>query len=400
MALGLGMHREVMHVKQSAIQAERRRRLFWTLFCFDSGLSITTGRPTTSIDAFVDVHMPRNIDESVSPRDTSSDFCANVIQILTDYQLLGPDDALPEEVNYPTTSSAIIAQTKLAIIANEMHTTFWSVKTSRVEANHDLALTTEVRLFHWRNSLPRYFTSSDVPEWFLGPRAIVLWKEQNLRILLWRSSQRRHLTETGKSVARLKCYATAIETINDVAVFCTEHTESLHMGLNWYATYFLFQALLVLVVGRVELSSAPLPSQSTPPGDEASCSEAVDQGRRCLQLLDKPNSTARRCIEILDRLQSFSASSGQTLAGEDATSDHLDVLDEQQTRAFAANVASDAAITPDALAMQSTMCADPSLQMLLTDCRMDDMFRSVDGFPGTLDQDAFNYMGGWSFDFD
>lgn len=66
MALALGMHREMAHRRQNTVLAERRRRVFWTLFCFDSGLSITTGRPTTIIDAFMDVRMPRNIDDSVS----------------------------------------------------------------------------------------------------------------------------------------------------------------------------------------------------------------------------------------------------------------------------------------------------------------------------------------------
>lgn len=66
MALALGMHREIAHQRQDTVLAERRRRVFWTLFCFDSGLSVTTGRPTTIIDSFMDVRMPRNIDDSVS----------------------------------------------------------------------------------------------------------------------------------------------------------------------------------------------------------------------------------------------------------------------------------------------------------------------------------------------
>lgn len=65
MALGLGMHREITSNNRQTMALERRRQVFWTLFCFDSGLSITTGRPATIIDAFVDVQLPRNIDDSV-----------------------------------------------------------------------------------------------------------------------------------------------------------------------------------------------------------------------------------------------------------------------------------------------------------------------------------------------
>ncbi len=65
MALALGMHREMTPQGRDTVLAETRRRVFWTLFCFDSGLSITTGRPTTIIDSFMDVRMPRNVDDSV-----------------------------------------------------------------------------------------------------------------------------------------------------------------------------------------------------------------------------------------------------------------------------------------------------------------------------------------------
>ena len=66
MAVGLGMHREISPGSRDTLALERRRQVFWTLSCFDSGLSITTGRPATIIDAFVDVRLPRNIDDSVS----------------------------------------------------------------------------------------------------------------------------------------------------------------------------------------------------------------------------------------------------------------------------------------------------------------------------------------------
>lgn len=66
MALGLGLHREVpSRIQTDNLARERRRQVFWTLYCFDSGFSITTGRPTTISDAFIDARFPRNIDDSV-----------------------------------------------------------------------------------------------------------------------------------------------------------------------------------------------------------------------------------------------------------------------------------------------------------------------------------------------
>jgi len=35
------------------------------LYMVDSGFSITMGRPTTASDAFIDVHLPQNIEDSV-----------------------------------------------------------------------------------------------------------------------------------------------------------------------------------------------------------------------------------------------------------------------------------------------------------------------------------------------
>ncbi|KAK2590407.1 hypothetical protein QQS21_011912 [Conoideocrella luteorostrata] len=387
MALGLGMHREMTDPRQDTLRAERRRLLFWILFCFDSGLSITTGRPMANIDSFIDVKLPRNIDDSS----------------------LDLGESIPEEINSPTQRSAMIAQTHLAGIANEIYTAFWSAKTPQVETNHDIALTMEVKLFSWRNSLPRYFTASNVPDWFLGPRAIVLWKEQNLRILLWRSSQRRQSVATGKSVAKLKCHATAVETIKDISIFCEEHENLLHMGLNWYATYFLFQAVLVLEVNRVENPGPMQPSQEHAHGPTygsvTSEAEILSQGRKCLQMLKKPNSAAGRCIETLDRISSpttSSAASGKRMTPPPSdrrhNRSHLQPGDDSSDLQDAGSSSGPVdTITPDSLAMDWTTFADPSLQMLLDDRQMDEAFRGLEGFPGTLDQDSFNYMGGYTF---
>lgn len=67
MALGLGLHREfpAQAAGEDTLAKERRRQVWWVLYCFESGFSITTGRPTTTSDAFADVRMPRNIDDSV-----------------------------------------------------------------------------------------------------------------------------------------------------------------------------------------------------------------------------------------------------------------------------------------------------------------------------------------------
>lgn len=63
-ALCLGLHRELPDAK-TTIDYEKRRRLFWILYCFESGFNITTGRPPTLSNGFIDVKLPSNLLDSV-----------------------------------------------------------------------------------------------------------------------------------------------------------------------------------------------------------------------------------------------------------------------------------------------------------------------------------------------
>jgi transcriptional regulatory protein GAL4 len=65
MALGLGMHRESPKL-QDNVGLERRRQLFWVLYCFDSGFNITTGRPPYAQEGIIDTALPSNIDDKVA----------------------------------------------------------------------------------------------------------------------------------------------------------------------------------------------------------------------------------------------------------------------------------------------------------------------------------------------
>lgn len=64
-AVGIGLHREKSS-SDDTIMFERYRQLFWTVYCFDSGFNITTGRPIAAMEGFIDQSLPRNIDDRVS----------------------------------------------------------------------------------------------------------------------------------------------------------------------------------------------------------------------------------------------------------------------------------------------------------------------------------------------
>lgn len=65
MALGLGLHREPPADTPDSLFNERRRVVWWIVYCFDSGFSLTTGRPVMASDGFIETRLPRNIDDSV-----------------------------------------------------------------------------------------------------------------------------------------------------------------------------------------------------------------------------------------------------------------------------------------------------------------------------------------------
>lgn len=220
-------------------------------------------------------------------------------------------------------------------------------------------------------------------------------------MMLW-TSKRRHSTEAGKSVADLKCYAAAVETIQDVSVFCKENVRVFQTGLIWYMTYYLFQAIMVLEVGQVENSKASQPDMTSISNDGASWwIKAIEQGRSCLQLLSRPSSAASRCLETLDRIHSLLllAPNLEHPSALELPRDLHALQQEPSTSVPRIDHGISAVVSSSAFDSSWSMSADPSLHMLLNDRQMDEVFRGVEGFPGTLDQDSFDYLVGCSFDF-
>jgi transcriptional regulatory protein GAL4 len=382
MAIGLGLYREVPSRTQNDIVAhERRRQVFWTLYCFDSGFSITTGRPTTISDIFIDAHLPRNID------DRQCTVTSNV----------------PNEVDYPTTYSAIIAQAKVAIIANEIHNGLMSKRILPAEIDPSFAAKIETKLEDWRNSLPGYFLSEIIPDWFRGPRSILFWKEQNLRILLWQAIERNPIIWPGKEESRLRCGTVAIECVNSVTSFCHSHSALIHPGISWYATYFLFQATLVLL--HYELQDAKQ-SQLSPvsPHENNPRLQALSQARECLEYLGGNNKSAIRCLAVLDRISKAVSSPIfiQSPANPQSGAQQLSMESSYHAEGW---TTSDTNLqdgpSPETAAIFGNHwlnTADPSLNMFLGDGAMQPLFHDFDGFPATMEQNSFDYVNYNTYD--
>lgn len=67
MALSLGLHKEFPQWKISLLAREMRRRVWWGVYIFDSGASITFGRPVLLPEnSVMDANQVLNIYEEVA----------------------------------------------------------------------------------------------------------------------------------------------------------------------------------------------------------------------------------------------------------------------------------------------------------------------------------------------
>ncbi|PWY87231.1 hypothetical protein BO94DRAFT_585784 [Aspergillus sclerotioniger CBS 115572] len=277
MALGLGLYRELPPGKSELLFHERRRALWWIVYCFDSAFSLTIGRSVMGSN-FIETRLPRNIDDSTCILSSN----------------------LPPPTDHPTGYSAIIAQAQLASIGNSIYTTVISAPQGAV---FDIKTTRSLdhQLEAWCLSLPLYFTAHDIPEWFRGPRAIVFWKEQNLRMMLWWGARRLTCSLPAEiEDARDMCNYVAIETIQDITTFCLEYPECLHPGLGWYATYFLFQASVVLSFYSIHSNNLP---NGLGMVDRELWMISLSRARECLTSLSRSVASAKRYLRVLDQIR-------------------------------------------------------------------------------------------------
>ncbi|RYC64486.1 hypothetical protein CHU98_g1713 [Xylaria longipes] len=318
LALGLGLHREVSN-EVNTIENERRRSLFWVMYCFDNGFNITTGRPPTLSDGFIDTQLPRNIND------------------------------------------------KLAQIADRIYQEFLLAKTAGTKVEYRVAELMERRLSDWHRNLPTYFTSQDVPSWFQGPRAIVFWKEQNLRIILWRGSREYSFLPNRQS-AEMKCLEVAMQSIHDITTFCAAYEAAIHRGVAWYAIYFLFQAALVL-----EASYLQSLKQKRYEEDGAFREHSLSQTRSCLNRLAQTSSSAKRCMEVLDsihaRLRSQVANASEMVGAED-DSGHVEPSQPPPPLPCFVGGESDYTIFGNSLSFGDD-AMDPTLRMLINPTSLD-----------------------------
>lgn len=283
MAIGFGLHKEIgigndpsypniSNVKAIQI-VETRRRLWWGLFFFDVGLSITFGRPLhlPKLQS-IEIKYPLNMNESEIDLETT---------YITGELVKG----------YPTVYSGLISEAKLSRISCEIHdyvtsASLFDSKNHTPMSNYLgllnlITLNSKLLVDGFISKLPLYFNqdssianstlhticpkdwfcigtdgSMKIPAWFQLTRRRINWRYKNLQIVMFRSCilnshTQKDEKENGAYVELLKegreiCANAAKDTINSVMEFvdtCEIDTLS-----SWYACYFLFQASLIPVL--------------------------------------------------------------------------------------------------------------------------------------------------------
>lgn len=229
MAQGIGLHREFSDTAISAFTMEIRRRVWWTLFIFDSGARLTFGRPTMLLGG-INIQLPRNLEDT---------------DLAVDLELL------PQSRDTPTVTSSLIWQSKLAKISNLankmlLETRFLD-RMAILELDH--------KIISWRENLPSYMQAEfNDPnfEMFDVPRMVLLWRSMHLRIVIHRpfildivgSRQTLRLSDANEPQSR--CVHAAQDCILSIIDFWSTTTS--HPGaLVWYACYWLVAAVFVLV---------------------------------------------------------------------------------------------------------------------------------------------------------
>lgn len=163
MAMGLGLHKEFHDWDISPLNMEIRRRVWWCMCVFNIGAAITFGRPLAWPNRNVEISLPLNVN---------------------DRALTNLSRSLPDEVDYVTTFSALIMQSKFHMLTNDIYTRVISMP---FPSATELIRLDDTLIGKWESSVPTWYRqSSPVPPKFATSHAIMWWRLYNFRIIMYR----------------------------------------------------------------------------------------------------------------------------------------------------------------------------------------------------------------------
>lgn len=330
MAISFGLHKEVNMIENSTTLGpqhflevrERRRRLWWGLFFFDVGLTITFGRPLhLPLLESIDIKYPLNVEDAE---------LENLKEGYSPHHLVKP---------YPTIYAGIQQEARLSKISYKIYSYITKVsgfnfKDSKLKMSGLIELNRLIVAF--ADSLPDYFKEDDmtatkslkkvcprtwfkinldgtlsIPKWFELTRRRIIWRYKNIQILMFRS----FIWESGKFFGRhdmennnnsdiefnglldlciKNCYTAAKDTINSISEYVS--SSDIDVVSSWYATYFIFQAVLIPILLLYKMCSKGLDK------DFKLWINDIEQTKKTLIILQGFNILAKNLVETVNFL--------------------------------------------------------------------------------------------------
>lgn len=230
MAMGLGLHKQIDDTEELLLTQEMKRRVWWCLYIFDCGQTITYGRPLGIPCAGIDARLPLNI---------------------LDTELTALSTRLPQEQNLPTIYTSVRLQSLFHLLTNCIYE---RIITDPFPTSKQLFRWDEQYLERWKNLVPEYFQQeANIPTNFQLARAVLGWRFSNLRIIMYRTFLLKNVVVNSKfdgdfdSKAGERCLQECSATISSMARFWDIKKQNNRMDA-WYSLYFLIPAVLMPLV--------------------------------------------------------------------------------------------------------------------------------------------------------
>lgn len=229
MAMGLGLHKQ--STEESLLNREIRNRVWWCLYIFDCGQTITYGRPLGIPCAGIDARIPLNI---------------------LDAELTAMTQRLPDEQQEPTVYTSVKLQSLFHLLTNSIYE---RIITEPFPSSAELLQWDEAYIQRWKSQVPDYFKDGAVvPLKFKLAHSVLGWRYRNLRIVMYRTFLLKNLMFNDQSIegnydsrAGEICLQECSQTIRNMEEFWNCKMSFNRMD-SWYSLYFLIPAVLMPLV--------------------------------------------------------------------------------------------------------------------------------------------------------
>ncbi|KAF3985373.1 hypothetical protein FT663_01868 [Candidozyma haemuli var. vulneris] len=231
MAMGLGLHKDFTEAGDSLLNQEMRRRVWWCLYIFDCGSTITYGRPLGIPCAGIDAKLPMNVVDSNMTAMTAT---------------------IPRQEREPTNYTSVRLQALFHMFTNSIYERIIS---DPFPSAHTLLRWDYEFIERWKSMIPDSFQEEvNVAAKFKLAHAVLYWRSRNLRIIMYRTfmlkrlfSDKEEPVDEYETRAGEICLQECSATIESMDTFWSEKAQYNRMDA-WYSLYFLIPAVVMPLV--------------------------------------------------------------------------------------------------------------------------------------------------------